>query len=298
MTKKACRNYAKNVFFQGLSTNSTHDINMAIPRCRQSDLGRQVKVTFTSPLRHGPSHVGDPKVHSTGDKNEHGGGGHKQISHNEFRRFQIQGFHIELSGFWLTISKIRLCKCRTTMTFHDHMWKLPWKKKTSFTTMTTYSVPAANSRFPCCKTSFLLIWKLYNKFVHAVNPRYAVHATLLGSHNFIELVHLKVPMRQNFIPKNWVAVCCSPGFPGLHFPGKWLGCGSRPRQRVCEVVTPPAPTRTTQQRGLLSFISEQLAIIQTNLCDGLVGFEGGSKSLSVLKTAAWETYTSRRTCPS
>ena len=36
----------------------------------------------------------------------------------------------------------------------------------------------------------------------------------------------------------------------------------------------------------------------TNTCDGLVGFKGGSKSLSVLKTAAWETYTARRISPS
>ena len=97
---------------------------------------------------------------------------------------------------------------------------------------------------------------------------------LLGSHNFIPSVF-------------------SPGFPGPSFPRKWLRCGSRPHQRVCEVVTPPAPTRTTQQRGLLSFIS-QLVTRQRNLCDGLVGFEGGGKSLSVLKTAACETCPGRR----
>ena len=52
-----------------------------------------------------------------------------------------------------------------------------------------------------------------------------------------------------------------------------------------------------QQRGLLSFICE----LQTNVineCDGLVGFKGGSKSLSVLKTAVRETYTGRRISPS
>ena len=85
--------------------------------------------------------------------------------------------------------------------------------------------------------------------------------------------------------------------PGPSFPRKWLGCGSRPHQRVCEVVTPPAPTRTTQQRGLLSFIS-QLVFIQTNMFDGLVGFKGGGKSLSVLKTAACETCPGRRISPS
>ena len=66
-----------------------------------------------------------------------------------------------------------------------------------------------------------------------------------------------------------------------------------------------APTRTTQlkfllhpqQRGLLSFIS-QLVIRQKNSSDGLVGFKGGSKSLSVPKTAAQETYTGRRISPS
>ena len=62
-----------------------------------------------------------------------------------------------------------------------------------------------------------------------------------------------------------------------------------------------APTRTTElkfhfhpkQRGLHSFIS-QLVIRQTNNFDGLIGFKGGSKSLSVLKTAARETYPGRR----
>ena len=66
-----------------------------------------------------------------------------------------------------------------------------------------------------------------------------------------------------------------------------------------------APTRTTQlkfllhpqQRGLLSFIS-QLVIRQINFCDGRVGFHGGSKSLSVPKTAAQETYPGRRISPS
>ena len=95
----------------------------------------------------------------------------------------------------------------------------------------------------------------------------------------------------------WVAISFSPGFPGLRFPDKWLWCGSRPHQRVCEVVTPPAPTRTTQQRGLLSFISE-LVIEQINIFDGLVGFEGSGKSLSVLKTTAPETYTGRKISPS
>ena len=43
--------------------------------------------------------------------------------------------------------------------------------------MTTYAVHAAQSnQLPCGKTSFLLIWKLYNTLVHAVNPSYAVHA--------------------------------------------------------------------------------------------------------------------------
>ena len=37
---------------------------------------------------------------------------------------------------------------------------------------------------------------------------------------------------------NWVAICFSPGFPGLDFPSKCVRCGSRPHQRVCEVVTP------------------------------------------------------------
>ena len=67
-----------------------------------------------------------------------------------------------------------------------------------------------------------------------------------------------------------------------------------------------APTRTTefkftsfhpQKRGLFSFIS-QLVIRQPNSCDGLVGFKGGSKSLSVPKTAAQETYRGRRISPS
>ena len=67
-----------------------------------------------------------------------------------------------------------------------------------------------------------------------------------------------------------------------------------------------APTRTTEfkfrsfhprQRGLLSFIS-QLVIRQRNSSDGLVGFHGGSKSLSVPKTAAQETYPGRRISPS
>ena len=52
-----------------------------------------------------------------------------------------------------------------------------------------------------------------------------------------------------------------------------------------------------QQRGLFSFIS-QLVTRQTNYCDGLVGFHGGSKSLSVPKTAAQETYRGRRISPS
>ena len=52
-----------------------------------------------------------------------------------------------------------------------------------------------------------------------------------------------------------------------------------------------------RQRGLLSFISE-LGFIQINSSDGLVGFHGGSKSLSGLKTAAQETYRGRRICPS
>ena len=52
-----------------------------------------------------------------------------------------------------------------------------------------------------------------------------------------------------------------------------------------------------QQRGLLSFISERV-IVQINICDGLVGFKGGGKSLSVPKTAAGETYTDRRISPS
>ena len=74
--------------------------------------------------------------------------GHKQISHSKcVGRFQIQGFHIELSMGVLRNCKLHSAKCRTTMTFQDHMWKLPWKK-TSFTTMTTCGVPAANSRLP------------------------------------------------------------------------------------------------------------------------------------------------------
>ena len=48
-----------------------------------------------------------------------------------------------------------------------------------------------------------------------------------------------------------------------------------------------------QQRGLLSFICE-LLIKQPNGVHGLVGFKGGSKNLSVLKTAASETYIGRR----
>ena len=52
-----------------------------------------------------------------------------------------------------------------------------------------------------------------------------------------------------------------------------------------------------RQRGLLPFISE-LIIIETNYCDGLVGFKGGSKSLSVPKTAAQETYPDWRISPS
>ena len=55
--------------------------------------------------------------------------GHKQISHSKcVGRFQIQGFHIELSMGVLRNCKLHSAKCRTTMTFQDHMWKLPWKK--------------------------------------------------------------------------------------------------------------------------------------------------------------------------
>ena len=96
----------------------------------------------------------------------------------------------------------------------------------------------------------------------------------------------------------WVAICFSPGFPGRSFPSKWQRCGPWPHQRVCEVVTPPAPTRTTQQRGLLSFISQLVETAHLNTCDGLVLFKGGSKSLSALKTAVRETYTGRRISPS
>ena len=63
----------KSCFFQGISTNSTHDINRTIPKCWQSDLDLQVMATLASHLRHGPSLLGAPKVHSTGAKNEHGG---------------------------------------------------------------------------------------------------------------------------------------------------------------------------------------------------------------------------------
>ena len=144
---------------------------------------------------------------------------------------------------------VNVCKCRTTITFQDYMWNLPWKKHRS-------------QQWPV--------------------TAYMLHSQ--GSH------------AETSFP-NWVAICFSPGLPGLR---KYLRCGSRPHQRVCEVVTPPAATRTTQQRGLLSFISQLFdsVIIQTNKFDGLVGFEGGGKSLSVLKTAAWETYTGRRISPS
>ena len=93
-----------------------------------------VMATLASHIRHGPSHVGAPKVHSTGAKASTEECGHKQISHNKFRRFQIQGFHIELSGFWLSakFGYVNVCKCKTTRTtcgsFHEN--------KTSFTTMT------------------------------------------------------------------------------------------------------------------------------------------------------------------
>ena len=49
-----------------------------------------------------------------------------------------------------------------------------------------------SNQLPCGKTSFLLIWKLYNKLVHAVNPRYAVHAATS-----------RLPCRHLFFP--WVS---------------------------------------------------------------------------------------------
>ena len=119
----------------------------------KATLDLQVMATLASHVRHGPSLLGAPKVHSTGDKNEQGGGCHKQISHNEFRRFQIQGFHIELSMGVLRNCKLNSAKCRTTMTSQDHMWKLPWKK-TSFTTMTTFAVHAAHLISSHAETSF------------------------------------------------------------------------------------------------------------------------------------------------
>ena len=204
-------------------------------------------------------------------------------------------------------------------------------------------------RLPCGKTSFLLIWKLYNKLVHAVN--YMLQ--LLGSHNFIlNWCTSRLPCG-NFIPKfghhlffPWVSRTAWNWFPWheifhdhmWNLPWKkasfttmtylWCTCCTSNQLRCGKTSFPVFPwvSRTRfsqqmpwmrfqasptacwttqlkftsfhpQQRGLLSFICElQTHVI--NECDGLVGFKGGSKSLSVLKTAVRETYTGRRISPS
>ena len=109
---------------------------MTIPRCRKATLNLQFMATLASHVRHGPSQVrhgpsyvrhgpsqvGAPKVHSTGAKTSTEEFGHKQISHNKLvGRFQIQGFHIELSMGVLRNFKLNSAKCRTTMTSQDHM---------------------------------------------------------------------------------------------------------------------------------------------------------------------------------
>ena len=135
-------------FFQGLSTNSTHDINMDHPKMPAkrpwiSRSWRLLHLTLgTGPLTFGTSAllrcIQQVPTTSTEECS------HKRISHNKLvGRFQIQGFHIELSMGVLRNCKLNSVKCRTTMTSQDHMWKLPWKK-TSFTTMTTYAVHAAH----------------------------------------------------------------------------------------------------------------------------------------------------------
>ena len=98
-----------------------------------------------------------------------------------------------------------------------------------------------------------------------------------------KVMPLVIPCGKTSFP-NWVAICFAPGFPGLDFRSKCVRCGSWPHQRVCEVPSPPA-CWTTQQRGLLSFVCELVESVswQINTYDGLVGFEGGGKSLSVPK---------------
>ena len=125
---------------------------MTIPRCRKATLNLQLMATFASQARHGPAHVGAPQVHSTGDKSKHGGCGYKQISHSKFIwRFQLQWFHLELSMGVLSkfISQVRL-KCRTTMTFQDHMQKLPWTKNRSHNDYLWWPCCTSN-RLPCAK---------------------------------------------------------------------------------------------------------------------------------------------------
>ena len=100
------------------------------PKVPKSDLGSACHGDFhINHLRHGPSRVGAPKVHSTGDKNEQGGCGHKQSTANSLEGSRSKEFiwiHIELPmGF--RNCKWKLAKCRTKMMSQDHMWKLPWK---------------------------------------------------------------------------------------------------------------------------------------------------------------------------
>ena len=65
----------------------------------------------------------------------------KQISQQIYWKVPGPMISYWSDGFLRNCSQIRLNVYRTTMTFQDHMWKLPWQKIVH--TMTTYGVNAA-----------------------------------------------------------------------------------------------------------------------------------------------------------
>ena len=64
-----------------------------------------------------------------------------------------------------------------------------------------------------------------------------------------------------------------------------------------DAVDGPPSSASLHPPGLESLVANLVAV-EVKCCDGFVDFEGGSESLSVLKTAAGETYTGRRISPS
>ena len=102
----------------------------------KATLDLQVMATLASHLRHGPSHVRAPKIHSTGDMRGKEECGHKQISHNKFVwRFQIQGFLTDdkqTSAMYINVGPNDLSRRHVEASMQKIVY-----------TLTTYSVHAA-----------------------------------------------------------------------------------------------------------------------------------------------------------